>query len=184
MIFPVFLLQRMNNAVDCTPFSVMQNIWNFCNSAFETMPILTKDLLKSLIIGSITASMPVAPELMEKFIELKKKLQELNQVKQVKEGTIGGRHAKKRGEFTEEDHARFDLERPHENIQDIPVIPTIQELRGNCDPSLRPNKPTGAYNDSEHYCDVQFRLFREDFVRPLRDGIQKFLENKAEYLRK
>lgn len=30
----------------------------------------------------------------------------------------------------------------------------------------------GSYLDVEHYLDVQFRLLREDFLRPLRDGIQ------------
>jgi len=28
----------------------------------------------------------------------------------------------------------------------------------------------GGYEDAEHYLDVQFRLLREDFIRPLRSG--------------
>ena len=43
-------------------------------------------------------------------------------------------------------------------------------------PFLRRNKTDGSYNDAEHYLDVQFRLLREDFVRPLREGIAKLLE--------
>ena len=43
-------------------------------------------------------------------------------------------------------------------------------------PFLRSNKTDGSYNDAEHYLDVQFRLLREDFVRPLREGIAKLLE--------
>jgi len=43
-------------------------------------------------------------------------------------------------------------------------------------PFLRRNKIDGSYNDVEHYLDVQFRLLREDFVRPLREGIAQLLE--------
>lgn len=43
-------------------------------------------------------------------------------------------------------------------------------------PFLRRNKVDGSYHDAEHYLDVQFRLLREDFVRPLREGIAKLLE--------
>ena len=43
-------------------------------------------------------------------------------------------------------------------------------------PFLRRNKIDGSYNDAEHYLDVQFRLLREDFVRPLREGIAQLLE--------
>ncbi|XP_052131340.1 NFX1-type zinc finger-containing protein 1-like [Frankliniella occidentalis] len=41
-------------------------------------------------------------------------------------------------------------------------------------PYLRRNVVVGPYNDVEHYLDVQFRLLREDFVRPLRDGIKEY----------
>ena len=40
---------------------------------------------------------------------------------------------------------------------------------------LRRNKIQGHYNNEEHYLDVQFRLLREDFLRPLRDGIQQLM---------
>ena len=43
-------------------------------------------------------------------------------------------------------------------------------------PFLRRNKIDGRYDDAEHYLDVQFRLLREDFVRPLREGIAHLLE--------
>ncbi|XP_078608442.1 LOW QUALITY PROTEIN: NFX1-type zinc finger-containing protein 1-like [Branchiostoma floridae x Branchiostoma japonicum] len=44
------------------------------------------------------------------------------------------------------------------------------------DPFLRPNIVRGRYQDVDTYLDVQFRLLREDFVRPLREGIAEFLD--------
>ncbi|VDD90291.1 unnamed protein product, partial [Enterobius vermicularis] len=41
-------------------------------------------------------------------------------------------------------------------------------------PYVRPNITEGSYEDQEHYLDVQFRLLREDFLSPLRDGIFLF----------
>lgn len=38
---------------------------------------------------------------------------------------------------------------------------------------LRKNLTNGAYKNVEHYLDIQFRLLREDFLKPLREGVQK-----------
>ena len=70
-----------------------------------------------------------------------------------------------------------DYPPPPENFTTIPVLPTTEALQPNSDPPyLRPNITKGAYTDWEHYLDVQFRLMREDFVAPLRDGISQCLE--------
>lgn len=37
---------------------------------------------------------------------------------------------------------------------------------------FRPSKTVGAFKDAHHYLDVHFRLLREDFLRPLRNGIR------------
>ena len=39
---------------------------------------------------------------------------------------------------------------------------------------LRKNITTGAYKNVHHYLDVNFRLLREDFLQPLREGINEF----------
>ena len=41
---------------------------------------------------------------------------------------------------------------------------------------MRSNKIKGQYDDLDHYLDVQFRLLREDFVAPLREGIAEYIE--------
>ena len=66
---------------------------------------------------------------------------------------------------------------PPQHFTGLRVLPTTKELQPNGDPPyLRPNITNGAYKDWEHYLDVQFRLMREDFVAPLRDGIAQCLQ--------
>lgn len=59
---------------------------------------------------------------------------------------------------------------PPENFRELTVYPTVNDLEFG-EPFLRPNISTGAYQNIEHYLDVQFRLLREDFIAPLREGI-------------
>lgn len=65
---------------------------------------------------------------------------------------------------------------PPGNFRELSVIPTQEDILTGERPFLRRNKIDGSYHDAEHYLDVQFRLLREDFVRPLREGIAKLLE--------
>ena len=62
---------------------------------------------------------------------------------------------------------------PPEDFRSLSVIPTRDEIITDQRPFLRPNKVEGGYDNKEQYLDVQFRLLREDFVKPLRDGIQQ-----------
>ena len=65
---------------------------------------------------------------------------------------------------------------PPEDFRWLSVVPTQEDILSEGRPFLRRNKIDGSYNDAEHYLDVQFRLLREDFVRPLREGIAQLLE--------
>ncbi|XP_071786066.1 NFX1-type zinc finger-containing protein 1-like [Asterias amurensis] len=65
--------------------------------------------------------------------------------------------------------------KPQVNFRDIKIFPTNSEIWEPTKPFLRKNIIKGRYQDVEHYLDVQFRLLREDFVAPLREGIIEFL---------
>ena len=69
-----------------------------------------------------------------------------------------------------------DAENPPDDFRSLSVVPTKKEILNGKRPFLRRNKVDGSYNNAEHYLDVQFRLLREDFVRPLREGIANLLE--------
>ncbi|GFN85330.1 nfx1-type Zinc finger-containing protein 1-like [Plakobranchus ocellatus] len=57
------------------------------------------------------------------------------------------------------------------------VLPTSDDLKEGQQISLYPNVTKGSYKDTYHYLDVQFRLLREDFIRPLRKGIIEFKDS-------
>ena len=68
-----------------------------------------------------------------------------------------------------------DAENPPDNFRLLSVVPTQADILTTEKPFLRRNKVDGSYNNAEHYLDVQFRLLREDFIRPLREGIANLL---------
>lgn len=57
----------------------------------------------------------------------------------------------------------------------IDIFPTINDIHSSR-PNIEPNIIDRPYDDVEHYLDIHFHLFREDFIRPLREGIQQYLE--------
>ena len=68
-------------------------------------------------------------------------------------------------------------EKPPNDFRDIPICPTNKEITTQERPFLRKNITKGRYENAEHYLDVQFRLLREDFLEPLREGIQEIVQN-------
>jgi len=67
---------------------------------------------------------------------------------------------------------------PGEQFRRMSVVPTSQDLHGQKDPHLSKNIIFGKYKSVNQYLDVQFRLLREDFLRPLREGLTELLEWK------
>jgi hypothetical protein len=67
--------------------------------------------------------------------------------------------------------------KPPDSFRKIDIFPTRDDVLCAEPPFLRPNIVDGPYKDVEHYLDVQFRLLREDFVRPLREGVQDIMNS-------
>lgn len=63
-------------------------------------------------------------------------------------------------------------------MDEIEICPQAHELLNNQKPVLCENKVLSRYDDIEQYLDVQFRLLREDFVRPLRELISEYVRTK------
>ncbi|XP_077301316.1 NFX1-type zinc finger-containing protein 1-like [Arctopsyche grandis] len=81
-------------------------------------------------------------------------------------------------EFAEKLHSRKgadeDLEVPND-FRKSRICPDVTEISTKNHVFLRPNIINGAYNSVDHYLDVQFRLMREDFIRPMREAIMRFI---------
>ena len=63
--------------------------------------------------------------------------------------------------------------KPPDDFREISVYPTTDDLEENKVVFLRKNIVEGKYEDVTHYLDVQFRLLREDFIGPLREGVNE-----------
>ncbi|KAF8778266.1 NFX1-type zinc finger-containing protein 1 [Argiope bruennichi] len=72
---------------------------------------------------------------------------------------------------------RLQLLDPPEDYRSIPVLPDEVDMQMPY-VFLRPSVIKGHYQNTEHYLDVQYRLLREDYVRPLREGIAEYLTLK------
>ncbi|XP_046375690.1 NFX1-type zinc finger-containing protein 1-like [Haliotis rufescens] len=64
---------------------------------------------------------------------------------------------------------------PPDDFRHVSIFPSADDIHPNEKPFLRKNKSVGGYRDLDHYLDVQFRLLREDFICPLREGIEAYL---------
>ncbi|NXA43061.1 ZNFX1 protein, partial [Eudromia elegans] len=64
-----------------------------------------------------------------------------------------------------------------ETYRTMTIYPTYNEVHHDEKPFLRPNIVSGKYESTTIYLDTHFRLLREDFVRPLREGILELLQS-------
>lgn len=71
---------------------------------------------------------------------------------------------------------------PPDEFREMSVLPTQMDVTETNRPFLRKNVVHGQYADGHHYLDVQFRLLREDFVRPLRVGITQLRSNSKSHI--
>ncbi|NWV22217.1 ZNFX1 protein, partial [Origma solitaria] len=64
-----------------------------------------------------------------------------------------------------------------ETYRIMSIYPTYDEIHSNEKPFLRPNIVSERYESTSIYLETHFRLLREDFIRPLREGIVEVLRS-------
>lgn len=69
---------------------------------------------------------------------------------------------------------------PPDDFRTVCIFPTLKDLHSDESPFLRANKTHGIYDSADTYLDTHFRLLREDYMRPLREGILEYRKNKSE----
>ena len=81
-----------------------------------------------------------------------------------------------------------DRDKHHKDEPDAPgdfrklsVIPSSADIHPETRPFIRKNRVEGSYKNTDEYLDVQFRLLREDCIKPLRDGIKEYLRNRTKW---
>ena len=73
---------------------------------------------------------------------------------------------------------------PSKNFRELSVVPTAEDIKGDRPAYLRPIKRQGRYPGTEEYLDIQFRLLKEDFTAPLREGIKEINKGLSRHERK
>ncbi|XP_061178064.1 NFX1-type zinc finger-containing protein 1-like [Saccostrea echinata] len=68
-------------------------------------------------------------------------------------------------------HPPSTEQEPPDDFRELSVLPTLQDLQFDRKPFLRCNRTKGGYDNLQQYLDIQFRLLREDYLHPLREGI-------------
>ena len=131
--------------------------------------------LRSLPIGEFVL---ILPELdLERQEEFKSRIDELLKMRTacVQESA---RQSGKNAPVEE----RYDP--PPEDFRELSIQPDYDDLMPTKDPYLRPIKECGQYSDGEEYLDIQFRLMKEDFIAPLREGLNEIVLGTKQHLRK
>ena len=125
------------------------------------IPTFGEGLVNKLPLAQLIVSLDELKEknLIQDIDDLKKKIQHL---KELKNEVI---------RLSRSAHDQESEVEPPQSFRELSVIPQAVDLCSK--PFLRKNITERKYNDLDHYLDVQFRLLREDFVKPLRDGIKQ-----------
>lgn len=135
------------------------------------IPTFGEGLVNKLPLAQLIVSLDELKEknLIQDIDDLKKKIQHL---KELKNEVI---------RLSRSAHDQESEVEPPQSFRELSVIPQAVDLCSK--PFLRKNITERKYNDLDHYLDVQFRLLREDFVKPLRDGIKQLTkENNSSEL--
>ena len=70
-----------------------------------------------------------------------------------------------------EERHQSDKWRLPNDFRSMPLVPDVNEIKHK--PYLQENIVSGCYESADHYLEVQFRLFREDFIHHIRKGIRR-----------
>lgn len=166
-----YLVSFRLNTVKTFHLESLCYLTSFLQKFQNTMPSSSSEIVSILL--------PLLKLTCEKFLSshelYDEVIKELNEIQEQNEEFIK-EHSHfeiKKVSFQEKQH----LLEPPENYRLIPILPNADDINSP-NTFLRGNVVKGKYSSTEHYLDVQYRLLREDYVRPLREGIAEYLRLK------
>ncbi|KAM4026831.1 NFX1-type zinc finger-containing protein 1-like [Anomaloglossus baeobatrachus] len=131
----------------------------FPSSSFMEVTII-KTLVQNALLDLTVNGNIVPTEIKKNLMDLDKFLQHLQEKKA--EGTL------KSDNYI---YIVGNKESIESDFRQLSVYPTYEDICLSEKPSMRPNIIDGSYADARSYLETHFLLMREDFIRPLRDGI-------------
>ncbi|KAI4470915.1 dna2/nam7 helicase family [Holotrichia oblita] len=149
------------------PNSFFKCLCSYCDMIFTLSPTVAMEVLAKLIKAAVII-MPQVEALSDETKEMMETMQEKLFIfeEQLKE------KYKKKTAIVDESECE-----PPDDFRTMSLYPLPIEITNRTKAFVRKNIIEGPYKNVEHYLDVQFRLLREDFVKPLREGICDYREN-------
>ena len=147
--------------------NLIKTTLSICHQCFERNPFLVLGPVRDRI--ELLCLRLNDPELREQFEQGLVKLEEAEALK-----------IQKKRDYTFPNLDTRNMEPPND-FTEMNIEPKLVDILSDQEPFLRENISNGAYRNVHHYLDVQFRLLREDYLRPLREGVSKFREIVQQY---
>ena len=131
---------------------------------------LTKDLLTSLdqsIFKQIKDKLDDKFEpLVDSYEKIQKYLEKKHMKKNYAQNTSNeGRPYNRAAKYDDYEH--------EDNFRELSVVPTVEDILSGA-PVVKRILVDRGFLDVDSYLDIHFRLLREDFICPLREGIQLY----------
>lgn len=159
---------QLHGTLRANSFSIMQNMFDLIDYTLKYLPQYNQQCCSSLNmiknIGKSFFTMRDSNTLSARFSHLLNQTEKYNP--QVLQHKVHVERMKK----------SHDQEMPPDNFTELTIFPDIEELQASYEPFLRANKTTGAYRSLKHYTDIHFRLLREDYLSPIRNGLKEYKE--------
>ncbi len=152
------------NANGTYDVDLIRNTINICACILEANPSVWQNFEALVERLELIIKLRIKDRDLDEYFEFKLLSLKNNKEKKAREGQQTLRIVNNVDDYCE----------PDESITDIPIIPTLNELLSTKKPFLRKNIINGPYKSVNHYLDVHYRLLREDFLIPLREGIFEF----------
>ncbi|XP_015239630.1 PREDICTED: NFX1-type zinc finger-containing protein 1 [Cyprinodon variegatus] len=147
-------------------------------SIFPASSVSTVNMLVTMLQASINtlraSGIDFPPKVEEKMENLKGLIEHLQE--RSRKGTL----RTDKDSYSLLTNADDNQGEAQDDFRNIPLYPTPEEFQQDHRPFLRPNITSQRYTNTHLYLDTHFRLLREDFVRPLRMGIQQLLQNQMD----
>lgn len=161
-----------HNNARVKPF--FENVVMFCQVVIELMPNLAIEKLRRILIitemNVEACSKYLNIVIDQTFVEkMKLIIGDLNLLTKQKEER----------ESILKNESKNYVPLPTENFREIIVYPQPNDIHLQR-PFLQPNLEKGSFRGVEQYLDTQFRLLREDFISPLRNGINSYIGKESE----
>ncbi|XP_030831943.1 NFX1-type zinc finger-containing protein 1 [Strongylocentrotus purpuratus] len=158
-------LRRPRENIDARRLTILKNVITVFHSAMQSLPSRASDLKVAVtLISDAVSDMDEDDkhdDIMESIKSLSSHIEDIEKERERKRQMD-----------------RISKNPPPDDFRQQDILPTVKELQPGYQPFLRPHLTRGVYADADHYLDVQFRLLKEDFIYPLRNGISEYLTSK------